>query len=626
MNKITANDPEARSADLIAANIERLKSVFPEVLVDGRINFDVLRQLLGDDLDDGDEKYGLNWHGKRLARQVALTPTSGTLRPCPEESVDWDRTGNLMIEGDNLEVLKLLQKSYAGRVKLIYIDPPYNTGNEFIYPDDFKDNISHYLELTRQVDANRRLLSSNTDTSGRFHTAWLSMMYPRLKVAWTLLSEDGCIFISIDDNEVSRLRAICDEIFGEENFVATVIWQKVYAPKNSARHFSVDHDYILAYARHADIWRPTLLPRSKEADARYRNVDNDPRGPWKASDLTARNFYSKGRYEVVGPTGKTFNSGVGRYWRQSYESFTEMAQDNRIWWGPNGDAMPQQKRFLSEVQDGIVPQTIWFYKDVGHTQDAKKELLRYVSFEHNENVLNTVKPTRLIQKILEVATSDEAEDIVLDFFAGSAATGHAVLKQNRVDGGQRRFICVQMAEPLPEAEESMRSLFEMGTARLRNVSKELAASDDPVGDVGFRVFRLDTSNIRVWDPDPDDLEGTLLDSVDHIKPERSSDDILYELLLKLGIEITLPIETREIAGKSVRATEDGTLITCLDESITGQEVEPLAQGIADWHADSSSSSESTLVFFRDSAFAGDVAKANLIAILEQRGIANVRSL
>ena len=626
MNKITAIDPEARSTDLIAENIERLKTLFPEAIVDGRIDFAVLKQLLGDELDENDEKYGLSWPGKRLARQMALTPSSGTLRPCPEESVDWDRTRNLMIEGDNLEVLKLLQKGYAGRVKLIYIDPPYNTGNDFIYPDDFKDNVSHYLEMTSQVDENRRPLSSNTDASGRFHTAWLTMMYPRLKVAWTLLKEDGCIFISIDDNEVSRLRTVCDEIFGEENFVATVIWQKVYSPKNSARHFSVDHDYVLIYARHAETWRPDLLPRSEEADARYTNVDDDPRGPWKSSDLTARNYYSRGRYEVVGPTGKTFTSGVGRYWRQSYEGILGMDRDNRIWWGPNGDAMPAQKRFLSEVQEGIVPQTIWFYKDVGHTQEAKKELLRCVSFQRNENVLNTVKPTRLIQQILQVATSNESEDIVLDFFAGSAVTGHAVLKQNHADGGNRRFVCVQMAEPLPEPEEALGSLFDIGTSRLRNVSKELASSgQDSVDDTGFRVFRLDTSNVRVWEPDLENLERTLLDSVDHVKPDRSSDDILYELLLKLGIEITLPIETREIAGKCVCSTGGGTLITCLDDSIATQDVEPLAQGIADWHASMASAPDSTVIF-RDRAFIDDVAKANLTAILEQRGMTNVRSL
>ena len=303
-----------------------------------------------------------------------------------------------------------------------------------------------------------------------------------------------------------------------------------------------------------------------------------------------------------------------------------MDRDDQIWWGPNRDAMPAQKRFLSEVQEGIVPQTIWFYKGVGHTQEAKKELLRYVSFERNENVLNTVKPTRLIQQILHLATSNDAEDIVLDFFAGSAVTGHAVLKQNQADGGRRRFICVQMAEPLPEPEETMGSLFDIGTTRLRNVSKEIAAPDeDSIGNVGFRVFKMDTSNVHPWEPDLDNLERTLLDSVDHVKPDRSSDDILFELLLKLGIEITLPIETRTIAGKSVCSTGGGTLITCLDESIATQDVEPLAQGIADWIADMAQSSDSTVIF-RDSAFVDDVAKANLTAILEQRGLANIRSL
>ena len=623
---MATNDPETRSADVIVDNIEHLKTVFPEAFTEGKVDFEVLKQLLGGDVDERDEKYGLNWHGKRQARQIALAPSTGTLRPCLEESVDWDTTQNLMIEGDNLEVLKLLQKSYAGKVKLVYIDPPYNTGNEFIYPDTFKDNIEHYLKITGQSDDGHQRLSSNTDASGRFHTAWLNMMYPRLKVARNLLREDGCIFISIDDHEAGRLRIICDDIFGEENFVATVIWQKVYAPKNSARHFSVDHDYVLIYARNADTWRPNLLPRSKEADARYTNMDGDPRGRWKPSDLTARNFYSRGRYEVVGPTGKTFTSGVGRYWRQSYEGFQEMDRDNRIWWGPNGDAMPAQKRFLSEVQEGIVPQTIWSYKNVGHTQEAKKELLIYVPFERNENVLNSLKPTRLIQQILQVGTSTDTEDMVLDFFAGSAATGHAVLKQNQADGGKRRFCCVQMAEPLPEPEETMTSLFQIGTTRLRNVAKKLVdTNEDPIEDVGFRVFKLDTSNIRAWEPDRDNLERTLLDSVDHVKSNRSENDILYELLLKLGLDLCIPIETRTVAGKSVRSIGTGTLITCLDESIAREDVESLALGIAAWHAGMVPTGNSTLVF-RDSAFEDDVAKTNLVAILEQCGLGNIRSL
>jgi adenine-specific DNA-methyltransferase len=521
MKQLTASDPETHSADIVAGNIEQLKALFPEAFTEGKIDFEVLKQLLGSAVDEREEKYGLNWHGKRRARQMALTPSTGTLRPCPEDSVDWDSTQNLMIEGDNLEVLKLLQKSYAGKVKLIYIDPPYNTGHEFIYPDDFSNNIANYLMLTGQIDSDGRKITSNSNASGRYHTDWLNMMLPRLKLARSLMRDDGAIFISIDDCEVDNLRKLCAEIFGEENFIATILWQKVYSPKNSAKYFSDDHDYVLVYARNADVWRPALLPRTEDANARYENIDNDPRGPWKPSDLTARNYYSKGLYEVVSPSGKTFNSGVGRYWRQSIEGFRELEQDNRIWWGPNGDAMPAQKRFLSEVQQGMVPQTIWFYKDVGHTQEAKKELLKYVAFTHNENVLNSVKPTRLIERILQLGTAADDSEIVLDFFAGSATTGHAVIKQNMADGGNRRFILVQMYEPLPKPERDMGSIFEMGTERLRAVIKEYwSTPQDSLRhkagqDVGFRVFKLDSSNIRAWEPNRDNLAQTLFDSVEH---------------------------------------------------------------------------------------------------------------
>jgi adenine-specific DNA-methyltransferase len=449
MKPLTAQDPETHSPDIVAENVEHLKALFPEAFTEGKLDFEVLKQLLGGTVEERDEKYGLNWHGKRRARQLALTPSTGTLRPCPEDSLDWENTRNLMIEGDNLEVLKLLQKSYAGKVKLIYIDPPYNTGNDFIYPDDFKDSIANYLQLTGQANSEGAKLTTNTDASGRFHTDWLNMMYPRLKLARNLLLEDGLVFISIDDGEVANLHKLCAEVFGEENFVTTVIWQKVYSPKNSAKHFSEDHDFIVVYARNADVWRPSLLPRSDEANARYENSDNDPRGPWKPSDLTARNYYSKGLYEVTSPSGAKFTSGVGRYWRQAFEGFQELERDNRIWWGPKGDAMPAQKRFLTEVQQGMVPQTLWFYKDVGHTQEAKKELLKYVKFTDNENVLNSVKPPRLIQRMLQIATTADSGDLVLDFFGGSASTAHAVLSQNETDGGNRRFISVQLPEPLP---------------------------------------------------------------------------------------------------------------------------------------------------------------------------------
>lgn len=634
MEKLTAGHPETQSADVVAENIARLKALFPEIVTEGKdgaaVNVDVLKQLVGDaTVTDCDEKFGLNWHGKRRARQLALTPSTGTLRPCPEESVDWDMTQNIFIEGDNLEVLKLLQKSYADRVKIIYIDPPYNTGNEFIYPDDYADSIRNYQMLTGQLESDGRRITTNSDTSGRYHTAWLNMIYPRLKLAHSLLQQDGALFISIDDCEVDNLRKLCSEVFGEENFIATVLWQKVYSPKNSAKHFSEDHDYVLVYAKNASIWRPTLLPRSTEADARYENPDNDPRGPWKPSDLTARNYYSKGLYKITGPTGKTFTSGTGRYWRQSRDAFDEMVRDNRIWWGPDGNAMPAQKRFLSEVQQGIVPQTMWFYKDVGHTQEAKKELLEHIKFESNDNVLNSVKPTRLIQRILQIATAAENNDLVMDFFAGSAPTGHAVFRQNREDGGNRRFVLVQMHEPLPSPTKGMRSIFDMGMARLRSVIADAKAAPASLHeraiDLGVRVYKMDSSNIRKWEPSREGIAESLAEHVENLRADRTEQDILYELLLKRGLDLCVPIETREIADKAVYSIGAGSLFACLVESITRDEGEELALGIVAWHKDLDPAGD-TAVIFRDAAFADDVVKTNVAAILEQNGLKNVRSL
>ncbi|BCU06051.1 site-specific DNA-methyltransferase [Allochromatium tepidum] len=632
MKKLTANDPETKSPDLVAENIARFKALFPELVTEGpdgaAVNVDVLKQLVGDKtVTDCDEKYGLNWHGKRRARQLALTPSTGTLRPCPEDSVDWDTTQNLMIEGDNLEVLKLLQKSYAGKVKLIYIDPPYNTGRDFIYKDDFRDNIRNYKRLTGQVDDEGSPLTSNPDTSGRFHTDWLNMMYPRLKVAHALLRRDGVLFVSCDDNEVANLRIVLDEIFGAENFIASVIWQKIYSPKNAARHFSEDHDYILVYARSTETWRPRLLPRTEAMEARYDNPDNDPRGLWMSDNLTARNYYSEGVYPVTCPSGRVIEGPPpGTYWRVSKEKFEELDRDNRIWWGQDGNNMPRLKRFLSEVQQGRVPQTLWSYKEVGHTQDAKKELLELVHFEHRDNVLDTVKPTSLVRRMLQIATAPEDGNIVLDFFAGSGPTGHAVLEQNRQDGGNRRFVLVQIPEPLPKPETHLRTLADITKERLRRAGKKLKEEHpDWDGDTGFRVFKLDSSNIRAWEPDRHNLDQTLLDHVEHIKEGRTEQDILYELLLKLGLDLCVPIETRTIAGKAVHSIGGGVLLACLATEITREEVEPLAQGIVAWHQALAPAADTTCVF-RDSAFADDVAKTNLAAILEQAGIANVRSL
>ena len=449
IQKIEAQSPEARSADLMADNIAKLKAMFPELVTEttqggkttATLSVDVLKGLIGDaTAADSEEKYGLNWHGKRRARQIALTPSTGTLRPCPDESVDWDTTQNLMIEGDNLEVLKLLQKSYAGKVKLIYIDPPYNTGKDFVYPDNFQDNIKNYLELTGQTESGRKI-SSNTDASGRFHTDWLNMIYPRLKLAHSLLQSDGVIFVSIADHEIHNLRAAMNEVFGEENFIATVIWQKVFAPKNSARHFSEDHDYVVVYAKNAEIWSPRLLPRSEEMESRYGNLDNDVRGPWASDNLTARNFYGAGTYPVTCPSGRVIDGPPsGTYWRVSKEKFDALDADNRIWWGADGGNMPRLKRFLSDVQDGRVPQTLWTYEEVGHTQEAKKELIATVDFPNSDVVFDTPKPTRLLRRILQLATSPDGSDLVLDFFAGTGSMMDAVFQQNAEDGGKRRCI------------------------------------------------------------------------------------------------------------------------------------------------------------------------------------------
>jgi len=637
MKKLTSTDPETHSPDLVVENLGKLKSLFPELVTEGpdgaAINADVLKALVGDKtVTDADEKYGLNWYGKRRARQLALTPSNGTLRPCPEDSMDWDTTQNLMIEGDNLEVLKLLQKSYAGKVKLIYIDPPYNTGNDFVYPDDFSDSIKNYLELTGQVEGGRKI-TSNTDASGRFHTDWLNMMYPRIRIARNLLSENGAIFVSIDDNEHDNLRKLCDEIMGPENFVATLIWQKVFSPKNTAAYFSEDHDYIVVYAKRKDAWEPRLLPRSDEATARYTNPDNDPRGNWSSSDLTARNYYGDGQYTVTGPTGKTFGPGRGRYWRQNLEKFKELDKDGRIWWGEDGANMPRLKRFLSEVKDGVVPQTLLMHTLVGNTQEAKKELLEYAGFEETENVLNSVKPTRLLRHLIKIGTSPNSAHIILDFFAGSGPAGHAVLQLNAEDGGNRRFVLIQLPEPLPIREKNVSTIADLAKCRLKKIAANIANDIKgrlPEGrqgkpDLGFRVFKLDSTNIREWEPKRDDLEGSLQMSIEHLKTDRKEEDILYELLLKLGLDLCVPIETRKVAGKDVHSIGGGVLMTCLAQKIARDEVEKLGSGIVEWHKAIAPAGETTCVF-RDSAFVDDVAKTNLAAILNQHGIANVRSL
>jgi adenine-specific DNA-methyltransferase len=637
MKKLTANDSESRSPDLIADNIAQLRALFPEILTEGphgpAINVDVLKALVGDaTVTDADEKYGLNWHGKRRARQLALTPSTGTLRPCPEDSMDWDTTQNLMIEGDNLEVLKLLQKSYAGKVKLIYIDPPYNTGNDFVYPDDFRDNIRNYLELTGQVEGGRKI-SSNTEASGRFHTDWLNMMYPRLRLAYSLLRPDGFLFVSIDDGEVHHLRAAIDDIFGEENFVANVIWQKKYTRANDAKFFSDNHDHILVVARGKAGAELANQPRSEGQRAAYANPDGHPKGPWKATPLHAKSGSNttayKFRNEIV------WSPPAGTYRRYSDETMAAMDKGNEIWFGSDGMATPSRKSFLCDVKQGVTPVTIWPHGEVGHNHEANSELKSLLG----DGVFSNPKPTHLVRRMLELGAGTETNCVVLDFFAGSGTTGHAVMAQNAADGGNRRYILVQLPEPLdPENKDQKvaaefcdklkrpRTIAELTKERLRRAAKKIKA-ENPLfaGDLGFRVFKLDSSNIRAWDPDRNDLAGALFDAVEHLKPDRTEADVLYELLLKLGLDLCVPIEERTIAGKHVHAIGGGVLVACLAEKITAAEVEPLAQGIVAWCQELAPAGDTTCVF-RDSAFADDVAKTNLAAILEQHGIANVRSL
>lgn len=628
MNKLSPEMPELQSMNITADNITKLKSLFPEAFNENGIDFDVLKQLLGENVDEKEERYGLNWHGKRQARQLALTPSRGTLRPCKDESVDWDNTKNLMIEGDNLEVLKLLQKSYTGKVKLIYIDPPYNTGKDFVYPDNFQDNIKNYLEITGQTEDGARL-STNTETSGRYHTDWLNMIYPRLKLARNLLKEDGVIFISIDDAEVDNLKKVCSEIFGEENFVANIVWQKKYSPQNDATYFSDMHDHILVYAKQrknskndSNGWNIDFLPRSDEQNAAYKNPDNDPRGVWKSVDLSVKTYSKANDYSITTPSGRIVTPPASRCWQVSEKRFAELCKENKIWFGENGNNVPSIKRFLTEVQDGVVPTTWWSYKECGHNQEAKQELKKLM--EGESVFFDTPKPLRLLDRILHLATTNDKNSIILDFFAGSGTTAHATLNKNIADSGSRRYIAVQLPEKIDD--EKYHTISELTKERLRRAGKKVR-EDNPEwkGDVGFRVFKLDTSNIRPWEATAETLSEQIDAYVSPILEGRSEEDLLTELMLKRGIDLSVNIETRQFDGLTVSCVDGGKLFTCFTSQIPASCVEVLTKGIIDWHK-SLKAGKDTVCYFLDDAFENNVAKTNLCAILEQHGLTNLHSL
>ena len=618
---------DGQSADIVSENIERLKEVFPDAFSENGVNFDTLRQLLGDEsvLDEGEEKYGLNWHGKKKARQIALAPSTGTLLPCLDESVDWDTTNNLFIEGDNLEVLKLLRKSYANKVKLIFVDPPYNTGKEFIYPDKFQENLNTYLKYTGQIDDDGFKLASNTESSGRKHTNWLSMMYPRIKVAKDLLSQQGAMFISIDDNEHANLKLLCDDIFGEENFVCTIAWQKAFAKKNKAI-VSGSHDHILVYTKNIEQWDRNLLPRSEKQLNAFKNPDKDSRGRWQSISfsITSEDGEKRkgNRYEITLPSGRKVMPPTGSHWKRNEAGFQELVSDDRIWFGKEGSSAPRIKLFLTEVKDGIVPDTWWNHEVYGNNQEAKKEVLEL--FE-GEEPFSTPKPLKLISQILKIATNSTSNDIVLDFFAGSCSTAHAILKENSSDSGNRRFIMVQLPEFIKGSQgDDISTISSLGCERIKRSAKSLSQTNSSV-DFGLKVFKLSNSSIQVWNPDRTDIEESLLSHEEHLIEGRSEQDILYELLLKRGVDLSVPIESREVVGKNIYSIGYGVLFACLDHSITKDQVEDISQGIVAWYGELAPSSD-THVFFRDSAFRDDVSKTNMAAILEQNGITHVRSL
>lgn len=559
-----------------------LRDIVPEAFSELELVPENLSAAIGDlVLDPQQERYGLSWPGKAAATAAMQDPSVGSLRPSAAHSLNVESARDVVVEGDNLEVLKLLQRAYYGKVKMIYIDPPYNTGQEFIYPDNFREGLASYLKFTGQADESGRRLSTNAETSGRYHSNWLSMMYPRLALARNLLRSDGVIFVTIDDHEVHSLRLIMDEIFGPENFVATCIWQKVYGPKNSARHFSEDHDYILVYARNAAEWEPNPLPRTEEMEARYQNPDGDERGPWKSSDLSARNYYSKGTYPIETPSGRVIpGPPPGRYWVVSEEKLKEMDEDDRIWFGSDGSGTPAVKRFLSEVKEGRVPQTLWKYEDVGHTQEAKKELLERVEFASSESVFNTPKPTRLVERMLRLATSPDTDDLVLDFFAGSGATGEAVWKLNAEDGGNRRFILVQLPEPT--GYDDYETVAEITRTRLEGAAAALATASEgaleaPIP-VGFRCFELAESNFQVWPGTSEGVEAmtaTLSLFADGTSESSTPDGIVAELALKAGLELTERVDVIDTEDMALRSVGDDQLVVAVDGKLTLEAVEQM---------------------------------------------------
>lgn len=584
-----------QSADGVQVNIEKIASLFPDCVTETivgydaddkpilrhKLDFEKLQQNLSSEIISGkEERYQFTWPDKKKAILLANSPINATLRPCRDESVDFDNTKNLYIEGDNLDVLKCLKETYLHKVKMIYIDPPYNTGNDFIYEDDFAESTSEYLANSGQFDEQGRRLVTNTESNGRFHTDWLNMIYPRLKVARDLLTDDGVIFISIDDHEQDNLKRICCELFGERNFIAQLVWERAFSPKNDARFISNSHDYILMFAKDIDSFVIGRLERTEEANARYSNPDNDPRGVWMSSDISVKTYTASCDYPITTPSGKIIEPPAGRCWSLSKNAFFERLQDNRIWFGPNGDNTPRIKRFLSELKfDGMAPTSILFYKDVGHSQEGAQEV---VSLFGDKGVFDGPKPVRLLERLITLANLKD-DSIVLDFFSGSASTAHALMKKNEEKESHCKFILVQIPEEISEKKKAQgyKTICEIGKERIRRAGKKIK-EDKPLTtqnlDTGFRVLKLDYSNMQdVYYSPADTTQSNIFNLVDNVKEDRTPEDLLFQVMLELGATLDSKIDTTSIEGKQIFNVEDNYLVACFERDIDDEVVTAIAK-------------------------------------------------
>ncbi len=628
------------SMNIVDENIAKLKELFPDVFSEGKIDFEVLEATLGKYVDNNSERYNFNWNGKSTARRIAQTSSNGTLRPCKIESKDWDSTQNLYIEGDNLEVLKLLQKSYHKKVKMIYIDPPYNTGKDFVYKDNFHDNIKNYMQITGQVDSEGNRLSTNSETNGRYHSDWLNMMYPRLKLARNLLKDDGVIFISIDDNEVANLRKLCDEIFGEDNFVGILPTIMNLKGNNDQYGFAGTHEHTLVYTKNYSM---STFYEFYVSEAELDDWQEDEYGLYKKGanlKATGINAPRHKRPNLFFPIYVDKNCNVQLKFHENFEEIYPITDGEEMSWrwskekfenelhnliiSRNGDNISIYKKQRSQDNDRPTkkPKSIFNKPDYssGNGTQIIKELF-------NGKVFDFPKPISLIYDFITIGTRND--DLILDFFSGSATTAHAVMKLNSEDDGNRKFICVQLPETTDEKSEAFKAgyknICEIGKERIRRagelVKKENAKDLTKVVelDIGFKVFKLDSSNIKAWDGNFENLEQNLLESVDNIKSDRTNEDLLYEILLKYGLDLTLPMDELDINGKKVFSIGYGALVVCLDDEITLETVEGIAK-LKD------ESNEFMRVVFKDSGFEDSYIKTNAIEILKQHGIDEVKSV